>query len=182
MSRFAEIRKPDGGSQLAALYDELIAAGLAGDEEGVPSNLVLSMSQRPDLLGATWAMMQSVMGGVVPATVKQMTLMAIALQNDCEYCSVVHTRALEGMGVPAEVIQSCASDPELGQVPPPQRAIIRFGLKAARDPKSITDEDFQQLRDQGMGDEEIMEITMLAAVGNLLDTWADVSGIQPNAG
>ena len=62
------------------------------------------------------------MGGVVPSTVKQMILMAIAMQNDCQYCSVVHTNALEAMGVPTEVIQSCASDPELMQVPPPQRA------------------------------------------------------------
>ena len=119
-----------------------------------------------------------VMEGVVPSTVKEMILMAIAMQNDCQYCSVVHTNALEAMGVPTEVIQSCASDPELAQVPPPQRAMIKLGLKTARDPKSVTDEDFQTLRDYGLSDGEIMEVTMLAACGSFLDTWAHVSGIQ----
>ena len=79
--------------------------------------------------------------------------------------------------MPTEVIQSCASDPELMQVPPPQRAMIKFGLKTATDPKSVTDEDFRTLRDYGLSDGEIMEVTMLAAAANLLDTWADVSGI-----
>jgi uncharacterized peroxidase-related enzyme len=110
-----------------------------------------------------------------------MILMAIAMQSDCRYCSVVHTNALEAMGVPTEVIQSCASDPELAQVPPTQRAMIRFGLKTARDPKSVTDEDFRNLRDHGLSDGEIMEVTMLAAAGGFLDTWAAVSGIQPDS-
>jgi uncharacterized peroxidase-related enzyme len=107
-----------------------------------------------------------------------MILMSIAMQNDCQYCSVAHTKALEAMGVPTAVIESCASDPELTQVPPTQRVIIKFALKTARDPKSVTDDDFQTLRDYGLSDGEIMEVTMLAACGNFLDTWADVSGIQ----
>jgi uncharacterized peroxidase-related enzyme len=179
MSRFKQIKHPNGNAELEALYREAIEAGWVGSEQGVPNNAVTSLSERPDLLASTWALVKGVlMGGVVPSTVKEMILMAIAMQNDCRYCSVAHTRALEALGVPTEVIQSCASDPELAQVPPPQRAIIKFGLKAAMDPKSVTDADFETLRDYGLSDGEIMEVTMLAACGNLLDTWADVSGIQ----
>ncbi|HEX9723405.1 MAG TPA: carboxymuconolactone decarboxylase family protein [Vicinamibacteria bacterium] len=152
-----------------------------GGEPDVPNNLITSLSERPDLLAATWELFKRlVIGGMLPPTVKEMIFMAIAAQNDCRYCSVVHTKALEAMGVPSDVIRSCASDPELAQVPPPQRAMIKFGLKTARDPKSVTDEDFRTLRDYGLSDGEIMEVTMLAAYGNLLDTWADVSGISPD--
>ena len=55
--------------------------------------------------------------------------------------------------------------------------VIKFALKTAKDPKSVTDEDFRTLRDYGLSDGEIMEVTMLAATGNFLDTWADVAGI-----
>lgn len=178
MSRFKQIKHPNGNPELAALYQQALEAGLEGSEAGVPTNFITSMSQRPDLLAAMMTLMKgTIIEGVIPSTVKQMILMAIAMQNDCQYCSVAHTKALEAMGVPTDVIQSCASDPELTQLPPTQRAMIRFSLKTARDPKSLTDDDFQTLRDYGLSDGEIMEVTMLAACGNLLDTWADVSGI-----
>lgn len=178
MSRFNQIKHPERNSELEALYQMALEAGMEGSEPGVPFNLVTSFSERPDLLASTLGLLKAVVrGGVVPSTVKQMILMAIAMQNDCQYCSVVATNALEAMGVPTEVIQSCASDPELMQVPPPQRAMIKFALKTAKDPKSVTDEDFRTLRDYGLSDGEIMEVTMLAATGNFLDTWADVAGI-----
>jgi uncharacterized peroxidase-related enzyme len=179
MSRFNQIKHPNGNPELEALYKAAIEAGLVGGEAGVPNNLITSLSERPDLLASTMGLVKRVvMEGIVPSTVKQMILMAIAMQKGCQYCSVVHTKALEAMGVPTEVIQSCASDPELAQVPPPQRAMIKFGLKTAGDPKSVSDEDFRTLRDYGLSNGEIMEVTMLAACGNFLDTWADVSGIK----
>jgi uncharacterized peroxidase-related enzyme len=103
--------------------------------------------------------------------------MTIAMQNDCRYCKVAYANALESLGVPTEVIQSCASDPNLTEVPPPQRSILQFALKTTRDPKSVTDEDFQVLRDLGMSDGEIMEAIMMAASANFIDLWADVSRI-----
>ena len=135
MSRFRQTKDPTGNPTLEALYQEIIDAGLVGGEPGVPNNLLTSLSERPDLLAATWELFKGlVIGGMLPPTVKEMIFMAIAAQNDCRYCSVVHTRALEAMGVPTDVIRSCANDPELTQVPPPQRAMIKFGLETARDP------------------------------------------------
>ena len=178
MSRFQHLKNPEGNATLEALYREVTEAGFVGRDPGTPNNLVTSLAGRPDLLAATWELFKRLLlGGMLPPTVKEMILMAIAAQNNCRYCSVAHTKALEAMGVPPDVIRSCASDPELSHVPPPQRAMIKFGLKTARDPKSVTDDDFRTLRDSGMGDGEIMEVALLAACGNLLDTWADVSGI-----
>jgi len=179
MSRFTQVKHPKGNPELEAIYKQAVEAGMVGREPGVPTNFVTSLSKRPDLLASTMGILVGVVqGGLVPSTVKQMILMAIALQNNCQYCQVAHTSALEAMGVPTEVIQSCASDPELVHVPPTQRAMIRLALKTARDPKSVSDEDFQVLRDHGLSDGEIMEVAMLAAAGNFLDTWAIVSGIE----
>ena len=179
MSRFTQIKHPKGNPELEAIYKDAVELGMVGSEPGVPNNLITSLSVRPDLLASTMGILKGLIrGGVVPSTVKQMILMAIALQDNCQYCEVAHTNALEAMGVPTEVIQSCASDPELAHVPPTQRAMIKFALKTARDPKSVTDEDFQTLKDHGLSDGEIMEVIMLAAAGSFLDTWAIVSGIE----
>ena len=176
MSRFHQVRDPSDNPQLAALYKEIVEHGAGA--AGTPINWFTSQSVRPDILAATWELFRGIfLRGALPPTVKQLISMTIAMQNNCRYCTVAHTNALESMGVPTEVIQSCASDPELAEVPPPQRAMLKFGLKTARSPRSVTDEDVQALRDHGLTDGEIMEVAMVAACSNFLDTWADVSGI-----
>jgi uncharacterized peroxidase-related enzyme len=178
MSHFKQIKNPGDNLELQALYQEMIEAGVQGSEEGVPLNLFTSQAERPDILQAGWAFFKGILlGGQLPPTLKQMISMTIALQNNCRYCVVAHSFALEALGVSKEVIESCASDPELSLVPPPQRAFIKFGLKAARDPKSMSDEDFQTLRDYGLSDGEIMEVIMVVACATFTDFWADISGL-----
>ena len=79
--------------------------------------------------------------------------------------------------MPKEVIDTCAMDPHLSQIPQPHRAILQFALKAAREPSAITDEDYQTLRENDLNEEEIMEVAMMAAFMNFINTWADVSGV-----
>jgi hypothetical protein len=55
MSRFNQIKHPAGNPELEGLYKEIIELGFEGSEPGVPNNLVTSLSERPDLLAATWA-------------------------------------------------------------------------------------------------------------------------------
>jgi uncharacterized peroxidase-related enzyme len=175
MSRFNQIRDVSANPQLGALYEEILGYGLGADS---PTNWFTAQSERPDILKVTWGLFKGILlKGVLPPTVKEMIAMTIAMQNNCRYCRVAHTKALEAMGVAEDVIQSCARDPDLAQVPPAQRAILKFGLKTAQNPQSITDEDFRALRDHGFTDGEIMEVVMVAACANFLDTWAEVSGI-----
>ncbi len=109
MSRFNQIRDPSDNPKLGSLYKEIVEHGLGED---IPLNLFTAQSGRPDILEATWGLFKGLLlQGQLPATVKQMISMTIAMQNDCRYCAVAHTHALEGMGVAKEVIQSCASDP-----------------------------------------------------------------------
>ena len=176
-SRFKQVKHPDD-PELKSLYKKAIEAGLVGSEEGIPNNLVTSLSERPDFLAAILMLAdKTILQGLLPPTLKQMISMTIAMQNDCRYCTRLHTNALEDMGVEQEVIQICASDPELAAIPHTQRAILKFALKTSRDPKSVTDDDFQTLRDCGLNDGEIMEVAMMAAAENLFNTWTIVSRI-----
>jgi len=183
MSRFNQIKHPTNNTELQQIYSAALEAGFAGAEEGVPINFVTSLSERPDILAATLGLIKTiVLQGLLPPTVKQMIAMSIALKNNCQYCSLLHTKALESMGVPQGIIQSCATDPEMAEVPPPQRAIVKFALKTSQDPLSVRDEELEALRDQGMSDAEIMEAAMMAACENFLNTWTRVSKIPVDWG
>ena len=122
------------------------------------------------------------MNGKLPATIKQMIAMAISHQNDCRYCAITHTGVLEKLGVPEEVVRSCVEDPDLTEVPEPHRAILKFALKANRDPNSLTDEDFTTLSEKGLSREEIMEVIMMAGFTKFINTWADASAITVDGG
>ncbi len=179
MQRFDPIKYPDAGTPLAEMYKMIVEGGGQGAEEGVPTNYVTSMGQRPDLLGGVMGMAGAIFyEGQIPMTVKQMIGMAIAILHDCRYCATGTRRALEAMGVPVEVIESCASDPEFSALPPSQRAILKFALKADKSAASLTDDDFQTMYDFGFSEEEVIEILMIVASARFNDFWADVSQIS----
>ncbi len=180
MARFRQIEIPERNSRLAALYQEIVESGLGTDH---PINWFTSQGERPDILEATWQLTKGLLfSGQLPPTVKQMIVVKVSMQNRCHYCRVLHTTALEAMGVPAEVIDNLTTDVNLEKLTPPQRAIVRFGVKTAQDPRSVTDDDFETLRGHGFDDGEIMEVAMVAAFSNFINSWADVSGVEVDAG
>ena len=174
-ARFEQIRRPAEDSELKALYDEITAHGFGAE---IPINWFTSQAIRPDILRATWNLVKGLMvEGELPATIKQMVAMAISVQNDCRYCQVVHSGALESLGVPRNVITQCVENVEAAQLPPAHRETLKFAVKAAKTSSSVTDEDFAVLRHHGLSDREILEVSMMAAFTNFINTWADLSGI-----
>lgn len=157
------------------LFREILDAGFG---EGEPLNWFAAQAERPDILQTTWALTKGLlMQGELPATVKQMICLAISERNGCSYCRVVHANVLGSLGVPYDAIQACVSDPNFSSLPPVQRAVLHFAVKAAKTPNDIDEEDRQSLRDVGLNSREIMEVVMMAAFTNFINTWADAGGV-----
>ena len=176
MSRFEQILDTADNIELATLYQDMIQYGFGSN---VPINWLTSQSIRPDILAGTWAFSKSLLvQGLLPPSVKQMIAATIAVHNNCLYCNRLHSNTLNMLGVPEDIIESCVTDPKLAQVQQPHRAILQFALKTAQSPTSITQEDYDRLREYSITDEEILEIIALAAYCNFINTWADVTGIQ----
>jgi len=174
VTRFPLVREPDGA--LEPLYREISAAGFG---QPFPINWFTSQGIRPDILKGTWGLVRSLLvEGELPATLKQMIAMVISKQNGCHYCQTTHTRALNAMGVPQAQIDSCAGDPELRDIPEPQRSVLMFAVKAARTPPEVNDDDFAKLGAFGLSEGEIMEAGMLAAMTNFINVWAELSDLD----
>ena len=175
MNRFQTIRRPDD-PDLEPIYEEIVDHGF-GEER--PVNWFVSQSMRRDILATTWALGKGlILQGVLPATVKQLIVVAVYTSNNCRYCRVTHSKALEALGVPHGVVEGITSNLDLTKLVPQQRAIVEFALRTSSSPKSITDEEFGVLHDFGLNDGEIMEAAMIAAVTNFINTWSEVSGIE----
>ncbi|HEX2574387.1 MAG TPA: peroxidase-related enzyme [Polyangia bacterium] len=179
MSRFKLVQQP-ADPKVRALYDEILEYGF-GDE--VPINWFTAQATRPDILEATWNLLKAILvEGRLPPSLKQMIAMTISEHNACRYCTVVHTSALETLGVPDEVIEQSVADPELAEIPATHRAIVRFALKCASAPGTVTDADYEMLRQGGLTEEEILEVVMMAAFTNFINTWAEASGVELDRG
>lgn len=177
--RFELIRDPGCALGLPELYADIVAHGFGSD---TPINWFTSQAGRPDILSATWTLGKAVLlKGELPATLKQLIALTISKHNNCRYCEVTHRGALEKMGVPKKVIDRCLEDPDLADVPSPHRAILKFALRVAQSPAMITDEDYAELRRNGLKQSEILEVVMTAALTNFVNTWAEATGIPVDA-
>lgn len=180
MAHFQQIQEPEDDLQLSTLYREIVDSGFG---DAFPLNWFTAQSSRPDILAATWSLVRTMaLEGSLPATVKQMIMLSVSIGNKCQYCQVAHSRALEALDMPLELIDNMTTDFKLIKFPPHQRAILEFARKTAQEPHAIADEDFQTLRDFGLTNGEIMEVAMIAAFTNFINTWADASGIELDPG
>ena len=177
MSRFEPISDPSTNPRVEEVYRAIVDAGMGST---APIRWFQVQSGRPDILEATWKLVRGLLlEGELPGTLKHMILVRIASDHGCRYCRVPHSDALKAMGVPAEVIDSATTDVSPAKLPPVQRAVVEFAVKAAADPQSVSDEDFRTPRSNGLSQGEIIEATMIAALANFLDSWPEVSGILP---
>lgn len=154
------------------LFDQLVREQVSEREPSVMSS---TLSMRPDIFESVMTAGRSILfAGLLPISVKQMIVMAIAEQRNCEFCAALHRAMLESLGVDRGLIESCGGDAETKMLSPLYRQVLRFALAAADDPNRVSDDEFDKLRACGLGDEEILEVAMVASFANFLVTWTDV--------
>ena len=101
-----------------------------------------------------------------------MILYTVAAANKCNYCGSIHKVTCRTVGIDEDTLAALDSD-LAGLSPRRVQAIVAFAKKCATDRQSLVDADYDSIREQGVSDEEMVEIISLAALGNYLDTLAD---------
>lgn len=136
-------------------------------------NLFRSLGTSPGVLAGTWEVYKRIyLETTLPMSLKAMLLYSISVSRDCEYCSAVHHVTCRTVGVDEDTLEVLIGNLE-GLTPSRVQSMIRFGLKCADDPQSLNEADYEMLRNQGVTEEEIMEIIGLASLGVYLDLLAD---------
>ena len=141
-------------------------------------NIVKTLGISPAALAGGVGLYQGfLLNTSLPRALTAMILYTIAESRDCEYCAAGNQLACRNLGVDEKLLRALVED--LDNVSPERiRAIIEFALKASHHPQQLVAEDYARVRDQGVTDEELVEIIQLAAVGNYLDTLADALKIE----
>lgn len=141
---------------------------------GIVPNLFKSMAGRPATLRANWEKFRStVLQGHLPRTLKEMVGVLISQANNSDYAMRVHLHGLSAMGMSDEVLQSLTRNFMECPLPEREKQVLRFGLLAATDPLSLTDDDFAALRALDLSDAEIYEVVATADLFASVNAYTD---------
>ncbi|MDB5413431.1 MAG: putative peroxidase-related enzyme [Rubritepida sp.] len=84
--------------------------------------------------------------------------------NGCPYCASVHAQRYVQMKGDADLMQHLLDDGVQTPMPARARAIVDYSVRLAATPSAATGADIKRLRDEGMSDAEILDITLSVAM------------------
>lgn len=168
------IEEDEATYEVAQIYDDVKR------EMQLPfvPNIMKALAASPAALAIQWQFSQALENyATLPQSLIAMILFTIAERNNCEYCSAGHELTCRTLGIDEATLAALVED--LGNVSPQRvRAIIEFALKVARNPKGLQLEDYEWVREQGVTDEELVEIIVIAASGVYGDIIADALKVE----
>jgi alkylhydroperoxidase family enzyme len=178
MKREAQVEYEEASPEVQAVYDDIM------NTLGTPDvlNTFKALGHNASVLRGVWSLLKGTIAeGEIPALLKQLILFKISIVAGNKYCTSLHghdalnldsTLTYEDLMALAE--GTCAKLPASFQV------AIDLVSKAALDPKSVADDDFDfedQLRDEGFSESEIDELLAQGMLGVILNMVTDIYDI-----
>jgi uncharacterized peroxidase-related enzyme len=176
MSNLEIVEPQDASEEVRALYADFQR------RMGFPDapNFIKVQGHSLAAASGTWGLVQNTLvGGTIPRILKEMIFAAISADRKCRYCEAAHLACCRMLGVDDETLAKLSAD--IGDIDPVKaRDIIKFGIKCARDPQSISKVDFDALRVHGLRESELVELVSMSALAVYANIVADATGVPPD--
>jgi uncharacterized peroxidase-related enzyme len=118
-------------------------------------------SHRPEIM-RLWAQLQSGIKRHMDKRRFELVTFVAAHELRSTLCSLAHGKALAEF-IPAEDVRAIARGEIPASLSEAEAEVVSFSRKVARDASSVTREDVQRLKDRGLSDAEIFDVTATAA-------------------
>ena len=184
MKRTTLIEYEDATPEVRAIYDEIM------ETIGSPTvlNVLKALGHNENVLRAVWSMLKFAhVQGEVPALLKELILFRISVEAGNRYCESLHGHAALNLDptLTYDDLIALSEGQARDKLPTSFQAAIDIVSRAALDPKSVVDEEFdfeEQLRDEGFSESEIDELLAQGYFGvmmNMLTDAYDIPREQP---
>ncbi|OUR93558.1 hypothetical protein A9Q84_19005 [Halobacteriovorax marinus] len=115
--------------------------------------------------------------GTIPKNIKEMIFLTIAIHKGCNYCSSTHLAVCNMLEVSNDNLSSILKNVE--DVNPRRvRLILEFSLSLISNPRSIADETYDDLKAEGITEEEIVDIIGITILSNTAVNMAQSMGLS----
>jgi uncharacterized peroxidase-related enzyme len=169
--------------ELADLPEDLRLRILAVQEKaGFVPNVFLALAHRPDECRAFFDYHDALMlrpSGLSKGE-KEMIVVATSGANRCLYCVVAHGAILRIYEKNPLLADQVAVNHHKADLSARQKAMLDFALKVCRDSAELGEADFEAMRAQGFGDEDIWDIGAITAFFGLSNRMANLISMRPN--
>jgi len=147
-------------------------------KSGRANHFYRTMANRPEILESFVPLYGVVMGkGTVDRRVKELAYLACSYANECAYCTSVHVAAGRKAGISDEEMQALQTAQE-HVFPAPERAVILYARELTQ--TAAADETRDELFEH-FTDEQVVEITLVAAMANFTNRFNNGLSLQPEA-
>lgn len=175
-SRFGLVSYDDASPAVKAIYDDTMKTL----QLPFVLNWFKCQGNNPTLLSGNWTKLKhTLMEGIVPNVLKQLIIYNVSAKRGCNYCSEAHGIFANSMKDSISTDPDYqATDLESPKLPQSYKTAIQVVTYAALNPAKVGDKEFDQLASAGFSMEESQELMAQADLVNMLNTLADISGIQ----
>ena len=157
MKRYTVTEYDDASKEVQAVYDDFMTTT---GSTSIPL-WVKTLGHSASLARAYWERAKGTLfGGSLPLALKEMVVFVVSAQNGARYCSACHAQSVLSLDktLSLDDLKFISKSAIADQLPPYYKTVVAFAKKAACDPNSLRDEDFEELMDEGFSKEEICEI------------------------
>jgi uncharacterized peroxidase-related enzyme len=144
-------------------------------------NFIKAQGHSATAVQGTWDLVRNVLvKGKIPRYIKEMMFVAISKDRQCLYCEAAHIACCRMLNVEKKLLDSLMhdvtklSDHKI-------RDMILFGLKCSRNPRGLTDADFERLNSHGLDQSEIVELMAMAGLAVYANIMADATAVEADA-
>jgi uncharacterized peroxidase-related enzyme len=130
------------------------------------SAYVLVLAQDAEILAERTPLYNDIMfsRGGLPRAERELGALAASVVNRCIYCASVHANRYITLSKRPDVVEAIYTDGAGAELSAHDQAIFDYGVKLTREPGSIDAEDLAALREAGLTDLEIFDLTNSVAI------------------
>ena len=152
------------------------------EKSGFVPNVFLALANRPDEFRAFFAYHDALMekeGGLTKGE-REMIVVATSAHNQCIYCVVAHGAILRIREKNPQLADQIASNYRKADITPRQKAMLDFALKVSKNSHELSNADIDNMRDQGVSNDDIWDIGAISALFALSNRMANLTSMRPN--
>jgi uncharacterized peroxidase-related enzyme len=145
-------------------------------KSGKPNPLYRTMANRPEALRQFVPFYKAIMGpGGVDRRIKELAYLAASYANECPFCLASHMETGRKAGITDEEMRALQLEQDHG-FSPQEKAVIHYSRELTR---TATGEDSVDDLFSYFTDEQIVEITLVAAMANFTNRFNNGLNIKP---
>lgn len=145
-------------------------------KSGKPSHFFRTLANRPEVLQTFVPLYGAIMGrGLLDRRIKELAYLTASFANECAYCTAAHRASGKKAGISDEEMKALQTGQD-SIFSEAERAAIRY----ARDLTQNADaRDTGDVLNEHYTSEQIVELTLVAAMANFTNRFNNGLGLQP---